>query len=373
MEERGVSLDSMVEDKESASRTMEPRSVQSDSHLDNLLIATSIELPWYKSLFKNIGEALNPPKLPPLELTSRPLDGSEMTDLGEDLEQPWFKSLIANVKDFINPPKLPPLEITSKSVEVQEIWGAYGDRQGRSGIFSVLIHAGVVLLLLFVFQTPIVQKKVKQVTDIYFPIQEFKPKLPKAAEKAGGGGGQKDVKPASHGEAPKFAKKQFVAPTMAIPKPQLPMVPTITADAPKIEADQYGDPLSKLNEGSLGNGTGTGIGPGNGNGYGPGNGGGMGGGAYRIGGEVSAPTLISKTEPEYSEEARKAKYSGSVLLSIVVDVNGLPRDIKVVRPLGLGLDEKAIEAVAKWRFRPGMKGGRAVPVQAQVEVSFRLL
>ena len=99
----------------------------------------------------------------------------------------------------------------------------------------------------------------------------------------------------------------------------------------------------------------------------------MGGGAYHIGGEVSAPTLISKTEPEYSEEARKAKYSGSVLLSIVVDANGLPRDIKVVRPLGLGLDEKAIEAVMKWRFRPGMKGGRAVAVQAQVEVTFRLL
>lgn len=352
---------------------MEPRTVQSDSHLDNLLIATNIELPWYKSVFKNIGEALNPPKLPPLELTSKPLEGSEMAALGEDLEQPWFKSLVSNIKDFINPPKLPPLEVTSKSVEVPEIWGAYGDKQGRSGIMSVLIHVGVILLLLFAFQTPAVQKKMKQVSDIYLNLQEFKPKLPKAAEKAGGGGGQKDLKPASHGEAPKFAKKQFVAPTMAIPQPKLPMVPTITADIPKIDADQYGAPNSLLNESSLGNGTGTGIGSGNGNGYGPGSGGGTGGGAYRIGGEVSAPTLISKTEPEYSEEARKAKYSGSVLLSIVVDVNGLPRDIKVVRPLGLGLDEKAIEAVMKWRFRPGMKGGRPVPVQAQVEVSFRLL
>jgi len=366
-----VSLSSMVEDKESASGTMDPRTVQSDSHLDDLLIATDIELPWYKSVFKNIGEAINPPKLPPLELTSRPLEGDELGDIS-DIERPWFKSLLGNIKDYINPPKLPPLQITSKSVEVPEIWGAYGAAQGRSGVMSVLIHAGVVALLLFVFQAPIVQKKMKQVTDLYF--QPLPPaKLPKAAEKAGGGGGMKDLKPASQGEAPKFAKKQFIAPTMAIPKPQLPMVPTITADAPKIEADQYGDPLSKLNEGSLGNGTGTGIGSGNGNGYGPGNGGGMGGGAYHIGGEVSAPTLISKTEPEYSEEARKAKYSGTVLLSIVVDVNGLPRDIKVVRPLGLGLDEKAIEAVMKWRFRPGMKGGRAVPVQAQVEVSFRLL
>jgi TonB family protein len=352
---------------------MEPRPVQTDSHLDNLLIATNIELPWYKSIFKNIGEALNPPKLPPLELTSRPVESGELGDLAQ-LEGPWFKSLISNIKDFVNPPKLPPLQITSKAVEVPEIWGAYGGGQGRSGVLSVLIHVGVIALMLAIWQTPVVQKKVKQVTDLYFqPLPQPKLKMPKAAEKAGGGGGMKDLKPASQGEAPKFAPKQFIAPTQAIKDPKLAVVPTITAEAPSIVSDQYGDPLSKLNEGSLGNGTGTGIGPGNGNGYGPGSGGGMGGGAYHIGGEVSAPTLISKSEPEYSEEARKAKYSGTVLLSIVVDVNGLPRDIKVVRPLGLGLDEKAIEAVMKWRFRPGMKGGRAVPVQAQVEVSFRLL
>ncbi len=97
------------------------------------------------------------------------------------------------------------------------------------------------------------------------------------------------------------------------------------------------------------------------------------GGAYTIGGDVAASILISKTEPEYSEEARKAKYSGSVLLTIVVDQNGVPLDIKVVRPLGLGLDEKAMEAVRHWKVRPGMKGGRPVAVQAQVEVTFRLL
>jgi TonB family protein len=120
-------------------------------------------------------------------------------------------------------------------------------------------------------------------------------------------------------------------------------------------------------------GKGSGSGDGNGDGYGTGEGHGTGGGAYRIGGDVSSPVLILKTEPEYSEEARKAKYSGSVLLTIVVDQNGVPRDIRVVRPLGLGLDEKAIEAVRKWRFRPGTKSGRPVAVQAQVEVSFRLL
>jgi TonB family protein len=99
----------------------------------------------------------------------------------------------------------------------------------------------------------------------------------------------------------------------------------------------------------------------------------MGGGAYRIGGGVSQPTLLVKVEPEYSEEARKAKFQGAVVLQIIVDEKGNPRDIKVIRPLGLGLDQKAIEAVEKWKFSPGKKDGKAVPVIAQIEVNFRLL
>jgi TonB family protein len=99
----------------------------------------------------------------------------------------------------------------------------------------------------------------------------------------------------------------------------------------------------------------------------------MGGGVYRIGGGVSPPQLIAKVEPEYSEEARKAKFQGTVVLTVVVDEKGNPRDLKVLRPLGLGLDQKAIEAVEKWRFKPGMKDGRPVAVLATVEVNFRLL
>lgn len=123
----------------------------------------------------------------------------------------------------------------------------------------------------------------------------------------------------------------------------------------------------------LGRGRGGGVGSGRGAGFGPGEGGGVGGGVYKIGGGVSAPTLVFKVEPEYSEEARKAKFQGTVVLYVVVDEKGSPRDLRVVRPLGLGLDEKAIEAVTKWRFRPGYKDGKAVPVAATIEVNFRLL
>ena len=356
-----------------------PQMAQPDAHLDRLFIITDLEEPWYKSIVRGIRDTLNPPKLPPLELTSRPLESAELGDMSK-IEQPWFKSLFSNIRDLIHPTKLPPLEVTSKPVEVGTIWGAYGGGERKSGAISILIHVGVIALLLIVFQSPAVRKKMKDVTDIYFPVQPYKMKP--AAEKAGGGGGggQKQPQPVNKGAAPKFAPKQFMPPMQAIPKPVLPVAPTITAQAPQITAENYGDPLSKMDALSggpgsqgLGPGSGGGVGPGNGNGYGPGSGGGMGGGAYKIGGDVSAPVLVTKIEPEYSEEARKAKYSGTVLLSIVVDANGLPRDIHVIRPLGLGLDEKAIEAVSKWRFHPGMKGGRAVATQAQVEVNFRLL
>ncbi len=361
--------------------TMEQSQVaQPDVHLDRLLVSTDIEEPWYKSIVRGIRDTLNPPKLPPLELTSRPVESAQLGDMSK-IEQPWFKSLFTNIRELIHPPKLPPLEVTSKPVEVGTIWGAYGGGERKSGAISILVHVGVVAFMLIVFQSPAVQKKIKDVTDIYF-VPPYKPKLPPAKTEAGGGGGggQKQPLPANRGEAPKFAPKQFTPPTPAIPKPVLPVTPTITAQAPQITAPDYGDPLSKMDalsggpgSNGLGPGSGGGVGPGNGNGYGPGSGGGTGGGVYRIGGDVSAPLLVNKVEPEYSEEARKAKYSGTVLLSIVVDANGLPRDIHIIRPLGLGLDEKAIEAVSKWRFRPGMKGGRAVATQAQVEVNFRLL
>ncbi len=87
----------------------------------------------------------------------------------------------------------------------------------------------------------------------------------------------------------------------------------------------------------------------------------------------SQPQLLWKTEPEYSEEARKARYQGTVSLVLEIDAQGRPRNIRVVRSLGLGLDERAVEAVAQWKFKPGLLNGRAVSSPVTVEVSFRLL
>ncbi len=96
-------------------------------------------------------------------------------------------------------------------------------------------------------------------------------------------------------------------------------------------------------------------------------------GVYSVGNGISPPAVISKVDPEYSEEARKAKYSGSVVVSVVVGIDGRADQIGVVKSLGMGLDEKAVAAVQQWRFRPGVKDGNPVPVRAMIEVNFRLL
>lgn len=287
---------------------------------------------------------------------------------------PWYKSLVASIKDIIHPPKLPPLEVTSKPVEIKTMSGLYSGNEWKAGLVSGAVNVGVILLLLVVGTSEVVQEQIKETVTLIAP--RLMPDLPpKQQTQGGGGGGNKSPIEASKGKLPKPAPRQFVPPRVdPIENPKLPVAPTIVAsNLPTIDAPNFGDPLAGLGIPSNGSGIGGSIGPGKGPGVGPGEGGGFGGGAFRIGGGVSAPVATYAPEPEYSEEARKAKYQGAVLLSLVVDENGLPQNIKVVRKLGLGLDEKAIEAVSKWRFKAGMKDGKPVPVQATIEVRFRLL
>jgi TonB family protein len=96
-------------------------------------------------------------------------------------------------------------------------------------------------------------------------------------------------------------------------------------------------------------------------------------GVYRVGGGVSAPALLHKVEPAYTEAARAAKYQGTVLVYAEIGPDGRAGNIRVIRGLGSGLDEKAIEAISQWRFRPGMKDGQPVTVAATIEVNFRLM
>jgi TonB family protein len=294
----------------------------------------------------------------------------------EDSTPIWAR-VIKDIKELINPPKLPPLEVTSKPVDPNELKGLsglYAGNQSKTAFTSFVIHVAVVALIIFIGSLKPVQTALKQVVPLFAPI-EIKPLK---QDKGGGGGGARQ--PLVHKDPlPKPSPRQFTPPKVDVTEAKIMVAPTINADLPDLNPTNVGamTGLSALMNGSgagggIGKGYGGGIGNGRGNGVGDGSGGGMGGG-FKIGGGVSAPTVIFQVEPEYSEEARKAKFQGTVLLSLVVDETGKAVNIRVSRPLGLGLDQKAIEAVEKWKFKPGTKDGKPVPVQASVEVNFRLL
>jgi protein TonB len=211
--------------------------------------------------------------------------------------------------------------------------------------------------------------------------------LPASKQRAGGGGGggDRDMLAASKGSAPRFAREQIAPPAIVVRNehPKLTAEPTVVGP-PEIKLPQtatLGDPLSHIlgppsngtgSGGGIGSGGGGGVGSGEGPGVGPGHAGGIGGGVYRVGGGVSAPRVLYDPDPEYSQEARQAKYQGTVVLWVVIGPDGRAHDIRVQRPLGMGLDEKAIEAVRQWRFQPAEKDGHPVAVQVNVEVNFRL-
>ena len=98
-----------------------------------------------------------------------------------------------------------------------------------------------------------------------------------------------------------------------------------------------------------------------------------GGGVYRVGGGVSAPKAIFAPDPKYSKEALKANDEGVCTVSLIITPDGNPRDVHVVRSLGMGLDEKAVEAVQRWKFQPSMKDGKPVAVAINVQITFHLL
>jgi len=96
-------------------------------------------------------------------------------------------------------------------------------------------------------------------------------------------------------------------------------------------------------------------------------------GVYKVGAEVAAPSVLHKVEPEYSEEARIARLQGTVIVQVVIGTDGVAGDGRILRGLGLGLDEQAIEAIGQWQFKPGVKDGQPVPVAATIEVNWHLL
>jgi len=285
-------------------------------------------------------------------------------------EPSLWSSLKANVKEALFPEKLPPLHLTSHPVRVKSIWGEYRYTK-RSTTMTMLIHAMALsaLIVVSIIGRKVVKEEARPVIALVAPdISAYQP-IVKQPDKmgGGGGGGDRDKLQAPKGKLPKVEKEQFTPPAVVVRNdhPKLAVEPSIVA-APNVK-------IANVNMPNLGVPTAPVAGPAsNGIGSNAGIGSGSGGGVYRVGGGVSPPRILYNPDPEYTEEARKAKYQGVVVLWLIVGQDGRTKDIRISRSLGMGLDQKAVEAVKLWKFEPAKKDGSPVAVQMNVEVNFRL-
>jgi TonB family protein len=336
----------------------------------------------WTSLLANLRDAFSSPQQPPLELSSTPIAVGDPTRT-----EPVWTTLWRSVRDLFFPPKLPPLELTSKPVAVVDRMAV--KRDPVSSALAIVLHAVVLgLIILFALQQWRTRAIKKKTTETAVDVKPFIPMTPKMQQVMGGGGGGGTHNPveASKGHLPKIAKQQITPPQiLKIDHPKLPVPATIVMPQqiklPDTNMPNIGVPQSKQvtlasqggGSGSgFGSGNGGGIGSGNGGGVGPGEGGGYGGGVMHPGGGVSAPQVIYSVEPEFSDEARRAKYQGTCVLSLIVDAQGNPQNIQIARALGMGLDEKAIEAAKQYKFKPAYFKGHPVPVEINLEVIFRI-
>jgi len=272
--------------------------------------------------------------------------------------EPLWRQLTRELRERWKPAPQPELRLESRPIPVKSIWTPERSLGKRLG--SVALHAAVIAILMLPFWRP-VQRAVQsaRAVELIEPtLNAPGPSRPKMKRLAGGGVPAHPIAP------PKIQPVE--APPMSV-VPPLKLLPA-TAEA-NLPLPQWGDvgAVAGPPGTSAGNG---GPGPG-----GPGSGEGGGdcvAGPCGIGGDITGPVPIYEPNPEYSDAARKAKFQGTVIVGVVIGADGHVYDPKIVQPLGLGLDQKALEAVVLWRFEPARKNGRPVRVAANIEVNFHL-
>src|SRR5580698_7730883 len=297
----------------------------------------------WSSLVSNLRDAFAPVKQAPLELSSKPVDVVDPTE-----EEPIWKTLGAGIQDLFFPKKLAPLELTSKPINVVDPMEV--KRSPLSSALAFGLHVLVIGLILFFFysqwKTRAIERKAA-VTAV--DVKPFIPMTMKMNQSmgGGGGGGAHELVEASKGHLPKMAKTQITPPQIIRnDHPKLAVDPTIVMpqvvklpDAPNMP--NVGVPQSpQVALASQGGGSG--------------------------------PQIIFSVDPEFSDEARRAKYQGICMVSVIVDAQGNPQRVHVVRPLGMGLDEKAVAAVKQYKFKPAYYQGKPVAVEVNIEVNFRI-
>ena len=287
--------------------------------------------------------------------------------LGDEIpDESLLSRFCSNLRDALFPKKLPPLELTSQPIAVTDPLAV--KRNPASSAIAFVMHVAVIALVLWlVYQAHkhavLPAKAMVTPVSLITPYIPMTPPAPKAMG-GGGGGGAREVVEASKGHLPPIMKIQRMAPQiLRVDQPKLAVQPSIQMPQPiKIPDNNLpnmGAPqspqvaLASQGAGSgsgFGQGFGGGIGSGHGGGVGPGSGGGYGGGVMSVGGGVSAPQLLHSVDPEFTQEARQAKFEGAVSISLIVDAAGNPEDIQVIRRLGMGLDQKAVDAVRQYKL-----------------------
>ena len=299
---------------------------------------------------------------------------------------------------FRNPLFIPSVFSDPEGLALERAQGR--TRKMEAGMLSIFVHAaflGLIFLAIHEAENP--APKNDNVVFVNNPV--ISPFEGDGQDGGGGGGGGKNQPmPPATGRMPETTRVQMVPPDPDNPQPLLPaddllaQAPSVQMpiDIPQDQSLPIGDIMAPPNGsmssgpgtgGGIGTGQGTGVGSGRGAGVGPGEGGGMGGGRgggigsgvgpYVVGNGVKPPVALLQPLPAYTEEARKARAEGIVLIQAIIRKDGTVDSFKVLRGLGYGLDESAINTIAtKWRFKPGTFNGSPVDVQANIEVAFRL-
>lgn len=301
-------------------------------------------------------------------------------------EEPIWRGLYESIHDRFCPPKLPPLELTSRPIPVPDRM-ATNTNPWAVGT-STLVNGGLLALLLLMGVRAVLPPSQKPGSLSNFKLQDFPlfAAKPDAAH-GGGSGGTNDPLDAIRGHNPKLDLHPL-APVQipVLDNPRL-AVENSVAVPPDIHLPDNAMPLVGVHSSpnitvvsggpggytGIGNGPGGGDGTGDGPGWGPGKHGGAGNDVYTPGiGGVTQPVPIFTPEAEFSDEARRQKYQGVCVISLIVDAQGYPRNLRLVQTLGFGLDQKALDAVQRYRFKPARKDGKPVPARMSVIVDFHL-
>ncbi len=312
-----------------------------------------------------------------------------------------FKEFIRSIFSASQDPEfLPSVFSDQKELLQEEAKGR--TRKMEAGMVSVFAHVGLAFLALFLMHVAESKPEPIEENTVYINNPMEMPFLGDGKDGGGGGGGGKGEKaPPAAGRMPETTRLQMMAPDPDSPKPLMAVEDILSQiasvqmpiDIPQDQSLSIGDIFAPPNNsrssgsgsgGGIGTGSGTGVGSGSGPGVGPGSGGGMGGGSGggigsgigpHVAGEsgLRAPEALVQPRPLYTEEARKARAEGELIIRAVVRKDGTVDSFKILRPLGYGLEESAIKTIStKWKFKPGTLKGMPVDVQTDFAITFRL-